>query len=106
MGEQTPEAFAGGAGRQVYCYFHLGGGSKSDSRSEGSEGEDSWSSCVREADDVFWHLGKAVRAVEQAGVSSVTAYVDGREELTVSRGVASVVLTLIVQAREDATVRP
>src|SRR6266567_4317840 len=32
---------------------HLGGASKSDSRSEGSEGGGSWSSCVREADDVF-----------------------------------------------------
>ena len=69
--------------------LHLGGGSKSDSRSEGSEGEDSWSSCVREADDVFGTWASSARS-RAAGVSSVTAYVDGREELTVSRGVASV----------------
>lgn len=68
---------------------HLGGGSKSDSRSEGSEGGGSWSSCVREADDVFGTWASSARS-RAAGVSSVTAYTDGREELTASRGVASV----------------
>jgi hypothetical protein len=68
---------------------HLGGGSKSDSRSEGSEGGGSWSSCVRDADDVFGTWASSARS-RAAGVSSVTAYTDGRDELTVSRGVASV----------------
>ena len=68
---------------------HLGGGSKPDSRSEGSEGGGSWSSCVRDADDVFGTWVSRARSRAE-GVSSVTAYTDGRDELTVSRGVASV----------------
>ena len=68
---------------------HLGGGSKSDSRSEGREGVGSWSSCVREAGDVVGTWASSARS-RAAGVSSVTAYIDGREELTVRRGVASV----------------
>lgn len=68
---------------------HLGGGSKSDSRSEGSEGGGSWRSCVRDEDDVFGTWASSARS-RAAGVSSVTAYTDGRDELTGSRGVASV----------------
>jgi hypothetical protein len=65
MGKQTPKAFAG---RAQVCRCD----SKSDSRSEGSEGG-SWSSCVRDAADVFSTWASSARS-RVAGVSSVTAY--------------------------------
>ena len=73
----------------VKKFTHLGGGSKSDLRSEGSGGGGLWGSCVREADNVFgtWASSAHSRA---AGVSSVRLKMDGREEVTGRRGVASV----------------
>ena len=53
-------------------FAHLGGGSKSESRSEGSGGGGSWRSCVREADDVFGTWASSARSLA-AGVSSVAA---------------------------------
>ena len=49
-------------------WARLGHGSKSDSRSERSEGEGSWSSFVHDADDVFgtWASGAPPGTVEVA----------------------------------------
>ena len=50
----------------VKKFTHLGGGSKSESRSEGNRGGGSWRSCVREADNVFGTWASSAH-VEQQG---------------------------------------